>query len=397
LPAADRLAMSQPVLTGRERDFVLAALGSGWIAAGPQITAFEDELARVTGSPYVVACVNGTAALHISLLLAGVRPGDLVIVPTITFIATVTTVRYCSAEPVFLGSDDDLNLDPLLLERFLTEECERDVGGTLVERGSGRRIAAIVPVHVFGNPCDPQVFAVAEAFGVTVVEDAAESLGSSWTAGPLAGRSTGTIGMAGVLSFNGNKVITTGGGGAMLFADEGLAERARYLINQAKDDSVRFLHNEVGYNYRFSNIHAAIGLAQLEALPSVLEAKRANFETYRAGFEGVAGVRLLGVPEGTSPNYWFYSLFVDEAPNGPGRDAVLKALDADGIESRPLWYPNHMQKPFSAFRAYGVERSVHYWRHILNIPCSADLTPEQVERVIDGVRRACGADAQKES
>jgi perosamine synthetase len=391
LPAADRLAMSHPVLTGRERDFVLDALDSGWLAAGPQITEFEDALARITGSPHAVACVNGTAALHISLMLAGVAPGDLVIVPTLTFIATVSTVRYCSAEPVFLGSDNDLNLDPALLRRFLAEECERDVTGGIVERASGRRVAAVVPVHVFGNPCDPSVFAIADEFGIPVVEDAAESLGSSWTSGPLAGRSTGAIGVAGALSFNGNKVITTGGGGAMLFADGDLAECARYLINQAKDDSVRFLHSEVGYNYRFSNIHAAVGLAQLEGLPEVLEAKRANYDAYRLAFEDVAGVRLLGVPEGTSPNYWFYSLFIDEKPEGPGRDAVIETLDSGGIESRPLWYPNHLQKPFAHFRTYGVERSVRHWRHIVNIPCSADLTAEQIERVVDSVRRACGA------
>lgn len=382
--------MSHPVMTGRERDFVLDALDSGWLAAGPQIAEFEDELARITGSPYAVACVNGTAALHISLMLAGVAPGDLVIVPTLTFVATINTVRYCAADPVFLGSDDDLNLDPVLLRRFLTEECEYDATGGTVEIASGRRVAAIVPVHVFGNPCDPSVFAVAGEFGIPVVEDAAEGLGSSWTSGKLAGRATGTVGVAGALSFNGNKVITTGGGGAMLFADGDLAERARYLINQAKDDSILFHHDEVGYNYRFSNLHAAVGLAQLEGLPDVLEAKRANYETYRLAFEDVAGARFLGVPAGTAPNYWFYSLFVDEAPEGPGRDAVIAMLDADGIESRPLWLPNHMQKPFRAFRAYGVESSVFQWRHIVNIPCSADLTTREIERVVDSVRRVCG-------
>jgi len=393
LPVADRIPLSHPVLTGRERDAVLEAIDSGWLAAGPQIGAFEDALATVTGANHVVACVNGTAALHISLLLAGVQPGDLVVVPTLTFIATVNTVRYCSADPVFLGSDEYLNLNPMLLERFLAEECSPAADGTLTERASGRRIAAVVPVHVFGNPCDPRVFAIAERYGVPVVEDAAESLGSSWTEGPLAGRQTGTVGMAAALSFNGNKVITTGGGGAMLFAEEAHAERARYLINQAKDDTVRFVHDEVGYNYRFSNIHAAIGVAQLEGLPGVIAAKRANFERYRAGLEGVPGVRLLDVPQGTAPNYWFYSLFVGDGADGPSREAVMGALDADGIEARPVWYPNHLQKPFSAFRSYHVEGSADSWRHILNIPCSADLTAEQIDRVINGIRRACGAGA----
>jgi perosamine synthetase len=335
--------------------------------------------------------VNGTSGLHIALLLAGVKPGDAVIVPTLTFAATVNAVRYCGAEPVFLGCDEWMNLDPDLVSAFLAEECVDGAGGAVV-RATGARVAAIMPVHVFGNPCRlDAIVATAGRYGVPVVEDAAESVGSRWTAGPLAGRHTGSAGLLGVFSFNGNKIVTCGGGGAIVTDDDDLASRARYLINQAKDDDVRYIHGEVGYNYRQTALGAAVGLAQLEELPSFIASKKANHERYARRLAGITGLTLLGVPEDVEANYWFYSLLLEPAEAGIDREALMSALAAEGIQSRPLWLPNHLQAPYAGSVAYRIERAMWFWERVLNLPCSSNLTAEQVDRVCRAVRQAVGA------
>jgi perosamine synthetase len=227
---------------------------------------------------------------------------------------------------------------------------------------------------------------------VSVVEDAAESLGSSWVSGPLAGRHTGTVGLIGVVSFNGNKVVTTGGGGALLTADAELALRARYLIDQAKDDPVRYVHGAVGYNYRMPNPLAAIGVAQLEGLERFIATRRANFAAYRAQLTGVPGVRLLEPPEDVSSNMWFFPLLVDPAEAGLDREALMERLGEAGIQTRPLWRPGHLQAPFEGCTAVGVEKAFAYWERVLCLPCGSGLDADDVTRVASAVRAAVTGD-----
>lgn len=390
-PQASPIPLSAPALGGNEVAYVTDAVGSGWLAAGSYIGRFEDALRDLTASPHAVACSSGTAALHVALLLTGVLPGDAVIVPTLTFAATCNAVRYCGAAPVFAGCDDSLCLDADALRGFLSTRCERDAGGVLRETASGRRIACVVPVHVFGTPCSPDVFAAAGEAGVPVVEDAAESLGSTWTAGPLAGRHTGTVGAIGVLSFNGNKVATTGGGGMLLTADGALAARARYLIDQAKDDPVRYIHESVGFNYRLPNPLAAIGLAQVEALDRFIVARRSNFALYRDLLAGVRGVRLIEPPAGVSANMWFFPLVVEPAEAGLDREQLMAALDRLAIQSRPIWYPNHLLRPNEGTTAFGVEKALWYWERVLCLPCGSGLTESDVRRVAGAIASAVDA------
>lgn len=381
---APRIPLSEPVVAGNEVAYVTEAISSGWLSSGPYISRLEDAVRETTGADHAIAMSSGTAALHIALLLAGVGPADEVLVPTLTFIAPVNAVRYVGAEPVFMDCDEHLNLDAAKVAEFLERECEATAEGPR-DRTTGRRVRAVVPVHVFGNPGDTApLLEVCERHGVEVIEDASESLGAYWTAGPLAGRQTGTVGRFGAFSFNGNKIVTCGGGGMLVTDDADAAARARHLINQAKADPVRYVHDEIGFNYRMTNVVAAIGTAQMEKLPGFIAARRANQQRYVECLDAVPGLRMLDAPAATSPNWWFYSLLVEAAEFGADRDAVMQALDTEGIQTRPIWYPNHLQTPYRTCRAYRIERATWFWERVLNLPCSSDLTAEQVERV-------CGA------
>ena len=376
-----RIPLARPVLGGNEWAYVRECLDTEWVTSGRFIGLFEDLAQRVTGAAEVVACASGTAALHVSLLLAGVEPGDEIIVPSVTFIAPVNAVRYVGAHPVFLGCDDFMNLDPTALADFLDNECDHTREG-LRDRATGRLVRGVVPVHVFGNPCDMATIAeLCRRHELALIEDACESMGSRWTGGPLAGRHTGTVGDCGAFSFNGNKIVTAAGGGMLVTRNPAQADRARYLIDQAKDDGVRYVHDAVGFNYRLSNVQAAIGAAQLEELPRFVETRKRNHALYSKALQGVAGLSLLGVPDGTAPNYWFYSLLVEPAEFGIDRETLMLALERDDIQTRPLWPPNQLQSPYRGCRAYRVERATWFWERVLNLPCSGDLTEADVHRV----------------
>jgi perosamine synthetase len=386
-PAPRFLPLSVPVVTGNERAYVDDCLETGWLSgAGAYVGKFEAAVCELTGARYAVACSSGTAALHVALLIAGVGSDDAVIVPTATFIASANAVRYCGADPVLMGCDDRLGLDPVLLEAYLA--ANRDPAtGAVIDAASGRPVKAIMPVHVFGDPCDMErILALGEEYSIPVIEDATESLGTRFTEGPLAGRATGPLGFAGALSFNGNKIITTGGGGMLVTDDEAVATRARYLCFQAKDDALRYVHGAVGFNYAMSNVAAAIGLGQIEQLAAKIDAKRANRARYAAGFAGAPGLRFLEAPTGTDPNCWFYTLLVEPEEFGMDREELMERLSKAGIQTRPLWLPVHMQMPYAGCTVVGPERAVWYWERILNLPCSSDLTTEDVDRVVDTVR-----------
>lgn len=372
------IPLSIPVLGGNEWRYVKECLDTGWVStAGPFVQRFEQEIARYTGAPHAVACVNGTAALHLALQLAGVRAGDEVLVPTVTFIASVNAIRYCQAEPVFMDCDEFYNLDVEKVAEFFRSET-RSERGRIVNRRTGRRIAAVLPVHVFGNACRlDELLPVCREREIPVIEDAAESLGTRYRDG----RHTGTLGLLGCLSFNGNKIITTGGGGMILTADAALAARAKYLTTQAKDDEARFIHHEIGYNYRLTNVAAALGVAQLERLSEHLRIKKANFIRYQERLAGRPGLRLAPVPPYADNNHWMYALQIERVTYGLDREATMALLARHGIQTRPLWELNHRQRPYAGCQHYRIERALQLWEATLNLPASVNLTEADVDRV----------------
>ncbi|MFA6355668.1 MAG: LegC family aminotransferase [Candidatus Omnitrophota bacterium] len=382
-----RIPLSEPWISGNEWKYVRECLDTNWVSsAGKFVEKFESAICGKFGAKRAVACMNATSGLFLALKVAGVGPRDEVIVPDLTFISPVNAVRYLGAEPVFMDCDDHMNIDPEKVDEFCRKECRAASKG-LVNKRTGRPVKAIVPVHIFGNPCDMnRIMPIAKKYRLKVIEDAAESIGASYTKGTYSGRFTGTIGDLGVYSFNGNKIITIGGGGMVVSNNIALAEKARYLANQAKDDPVRYMHEEVGYNFRLTNMQAALGLAQLERLEGLIKAKKRNYALYKRLLEGTAGVEILGTPEGTSPNYWFYSLIVEKKGFGMDRDAVMEHLQAKGIQTRPVWYLNHLQRPYRGNRAYRIEKAPRFWRTVLNLPCNANLKREEIKYVTSAIR-----------
>jgi perosamine synthetase len=383
------IALSRPVVTGKELGYIRECLDAGWLSSGaPAVSLFEERIAEYVGASTAVACTNGTAALHTALIVADVGPGDLVLVPSLTFIAPVNAVRYTGADPVFLGCDSYANLDPEIVQSYCEKECRWSEQG-LVEQQSGRRVKAVLPVHVFGNPCSlSPLLEIARRFHLTVIEDATESLGSRWRGGDLDGRSTGTAGDFGAYSFNGNKIITTGGGGMIVGRESARIERARHLTTQAKADPIRYVHDEVGFNYRMNAITAATGLAQLEALPHFIRARAEQHRLYTELLNDVRGLTILGTPPDTAPNHWLHTLLVEPQEFGIDREQLMHQLSKAGIETRPVWYPNHLQAPYKNCRAYRVDSAVWFWERGLNLPSSSDLTEDDVQFVSQAIIRA---------
>lgn len=380
------IGLSVPCLKGNELKYVTEAIETEWVStAGKYVTEFEQNIADYVGTPAAVSCQSGTAGLHTALLLCGVQRGDLVPVPTLTFIAAVNPVTYVGAEPMFMDCDDSLCMDPVKLRRFCEEDCDFH-DGTLYHRETGRRVPALVVVHVFGNMADMiQILDIADRYNIKVIEDATEALGTRYTEGPYAGRYAGTLGTIGVFSFNGNKIITTGGGGMLVSHDTALLARAKHLTTQAKSDEENFFHDEIGYNYRMTNLQAALGIAQLEQLERFIKTKEANYHRYLAAFSETEGLTVLTFRDGIRPNYWFYSLFVD-APYPQSRSELIQQLKTQRIQTRPIWGLIHEQLPYEDALTYRIETAKIYWRHIVNLPCSSSLTTEEVDRVIAAIK-----------
>ncbi|HTS19117.1 MAG TPA: LegC family aminotransferase [Verrucomicrobiae bacterium] len=382
------IPLSVPVIRGKEWAYVKECLDTGWVSsAGKFVDRFETETCQYTGAKHAVACASGTAALHVALRIAGVTAGDEVIVPTVTFIASVNSIRYVDAQPVFMDCDAFYNLDAEKTRNFILHETAFTNGHTY-NRHTNRRITALMPVHVFGNAVWlDELLPLCRERNIKVIEDAAESIGTRYTTGRFAGRHTGTIGDIGCLSFNGNKIITTGGGGMILTNDRADAERAKYLTTQAKDDEVRFVHNDVGYNYRLTNVQAAIGVAQLEQLPRYLEIKRTNYSAYKQTIDRIPGLHLAEGPAYASNNHWMYAMQIDRAIYGSDREQLMAKLAGHKIQTRPLWQLNHLQHPHANCQHYRIERAQHLLDVTLNLPCSVDLTPSQIERVVEVLRQ----------
>lgn len=359
-----------PRFEGNEWVYLKECLDSTFVSSvGKFVDRFEADLAHYTGAKRAVAVVNGTAALQIALQLAGVKADDEVLVPTLSFIATANAVLYCGAVPHFIESEErTLGVDPIALHDYLVDATETR-GETCINRATGRVIRAIVPMHTFGHPVDIDgIASVAHDFHLAVIEDAAESLGSLYH-----GRQTGTFGLLGTLSFNGNKTITTGGGGAILTNDEALGRRAKHLTTTAKvPHRWSFVHDEMGYNYRMPNINAALGCAQLEQLVSMIDAKRNLFLRYDAAFRDLRGVRVFHEPAGCRSNYWLQTLIL-EPHRESERDEILATTNDAGMITRPAWTLMHRLPMFSACPAMELPVAESLERRIVNIPSSAQL------------------------
>ncbi len=345
-------------------------LDTNWVSsAGAFVEQFEQDIARYTGAAHAVATVNGTAALHVALMLGGVKPGDEVLCPSLTFVATANAIIYCRAMPHFVDVEPTtLGIDPPALAAYLARAAElRD--GRLINRQTGRPITAVAPMHCFGHPVNmPALLDVAEEFCLTVIEDAAESLGST-----LGGRHTGTFGRVGVLSFNGNKIITTGGGGMIVTDDQALADRARHLTTTAKQPHRwAFIHDQVGFNYRMPNINAAMGCAQLQVIEAMVGRKRALAQRYTEALGDIAAAQVVIEPDRARSNYWLNSLLLadDQADE---RESVLAAMNEAGFQCRPVWQPMHQLPMYRDCPAMALPITENLAQRLINLPSSAFL------------------------
>lgn len=380
MTADRRIYLSSPHMSGLEEPLVAEAFQSNWIAPlGPHVDAFEREFAEAVGSPHAVALSSGTAALHLALLLAGVGPGDEVLVSSLTFSASVNPIVYLGATPAFVDSErGSWNMDPALLEEALEARAR-----------AGRLPKAVVVVHLYGQSADlDPILAACARFGVTVVEDAAEALGATYR-----GRAPGTFGQSGIFSFNGNKIITTSGGGMLVTADGELAAHARKLATQARDAAPHYQHSEIGYNYRLSNVLAAIGRGQLRVLEDRVAARRRNTELYREALGGLAGIEFMPEAPWGRHSRWLTCVTIDPESFGADRERVRLALEAENIEARPVWKPMHLQPVFARFPCTGGAVAEDLFTRGLCLPSGSNLEEAELERVVEVVRDVVGQGA----
>ena len=373
-----RLYLSPPDVGPAERDALLAAFDGGWIApVGPDIDAFEREVAAVAGVGHSAAVSSGTAALHLALLLSGVGPGDEVLVPTLTFIATANAVGYVGARPVFVDSDTATwQIDPTLVAETIE-----------VRTHAGHRPAAVVTVDLYGQCADADpILEVCAAHDIVVIEDAAEALGATYRDRPA-----GSLGRMGVFSFNGNKVITTSGGGMLVSDDAELVARARYLATQAREPVVHYEHRGVGFNYRMSNLLAALGRAQLASLDHRIARRRAIKQRYREAFDDLEGISFMPDAAYGRPINWLTVVLVDPERSGRTRESLRLRLEDDDIEARPAWKPLHLQPVFAGYEVVGGEVAERVFDQGLCLPSGSSMSDADQDRVIDHVRAAFAA------
>lgn len=377
------IPLSIPNFEGNERKYVDDAIQQGWVSTGgAYIEKLEKNLAEYINTDITAACQSGTSGIHLALVNAGVGYNDLVIVPTLTFIAAVNPVKYVGADPIFMDCDDSLCMDSEKLEKFCENECLFE-NNKLMLKENRREIKALVLVHVFGNVGNiERIMDIAKKYNIQVIEDATEALGTKFVNGQYKGMYAGTIGDYGVFSFNGNKIITTGGGGAISCKSLDDAKHIKYLSTQAKDDGLFYIHNEIGYNYRMTNVQAAIGVAQLEELSEFINRKRNNYSAYKRLFEGYKLARILDFNKGVESNNWFYSLEVDISKIDCDIKKIIVELNSKGIQTRPIWGLIHKQKPYKDAYAYCIERALWYEERVINIPCSTNLTITEIEYVV---------------
>ena len=368
--APERIWLSSPHMSGREKDYVNEAFDSNWVAPiGSNIDAFEKQVADFTGMKHAAALNSGTSALHLALKLCDVKPGDYVICQSLTFVATANAVLYEGAQPIFVDSEEETwGMDPALLEKAIIHCISLE-----------KKPKAIIPVHLYGMPVKmKEITAIANKYRIPVIEDAAEALGSS-----IDGKMCGSFGDYGVISFNGNKIITTSGGGMLLSNNIRKIEKARFWSMQARDNAPHYQHSELGYNYRLSNILAGIGRGQMEVIDNRIEKRRDNFDFYKKHLGNLNGVTFLKEQDGAKSNRWLTIIVLDPMKTGGvSREDIRLALEKENIETRPLWKPMHMQPMFEKVPYFGKGVAMKLFRQGLCLPSGSNLTQEQLERVV---------------
>jgi|SRR5215831_4636194 len=383
--AATSIPLSVPEIRGNEWKYVKDCLDSGWVSsAGEYVTRFEKMIAQSVGVSSVVATTNGTSALHIALLVSGVVPDDEVLVSTLTFIAPVNAIRYAGAWPVLIDAEPQYwQIDPQKLSDFLKKNCIVS-GGELRNRRTGRAVKAVLAVDILGHPADiDAVSSVAREFGLVVVEDASQCLGAKYK-----GRPVGSLGDIACFSFNGNKIVTTGGGGAIVTSNSEWAAKARYLSTQAKDDSVEFVHGAIGYNYRLTSIQAAIGCAQIEMLGEYVEKKKDIASRYQGGLGETSGIRHMPQAPWAESIFWLYTVLVDEKRFGMTSRSLIGELKERGIESRPLWQPMHRSPVHCRAEATRCETADWLCASAVSLPSSVGLSQSDQDYVIEAINSA---------
>ncbi len=370
-----KIWLSSPHMGNDEFNFVKEAFDTNWIAPlGPNVNGFEQDLQTFTGAKYTAALSSGTAAQHLALIMLGVQAGDEVICQSFTFSATANPIVYLGATPVFIDSEAETwNMCPDLLEQAIKDRIKK-----------GKKPKAIVPVHLYGMPAQiKRIMAIANKYEIAVIEDAAEALGST-----INGKATGTFGLMGVLSFNGNKIITTSGGGALISNDRKLIDQARFLATQARDNAPHFQHSQIGYNYRMSNVCAGIGRGQMKVLKDRISQRRQVYDTYLRDLGDIQGIEFLPEPAGYFSNRWLTTILVDpEKTKGIDRETIRIALDAENIESRPLWKPMHLQPVFEKYPSFTNGVSEKLFNTGLCLPSGSNLTADEVQTVIKNIKK----------
>ena len=377
-----RIPLSEPIMAGNEWKYVKECLDTGWVSsAGKFVDIFAEKFAEYLELSYAVPIVNGTAALHVSLVALGLKPNEEVLVPTLTFAATANVVLYCNAYPVFMDVEEDtLGIDPEKVEEFLTQECDWK-NGCLINKSTKRKVRGIIPVHLYGHPVDiSTILELADKYGLFIVEDATESLGSKYK-----GQFVGTLGEIGAFSFNGNKLITTGGGGMVVTKNAELAEHIKYLTTQAKAPGPVYYHTEIGYNYRLTNIQAALGLAQLEKIDQFIAKRRLIGHYYQQAFKDYPGITFGGEPECSWSNYWLSWILV-ETYYGRSKDELLKELNGKRIEARAFFIPLHTLPPYKSYQAYQISKALELYDKGINLPGHIILEKDDLRVVVDTIK-----------
>lgn len=369
-----KIWLSSPHMGGKEQEFVKEAFDTNWVAPlGPNVDGLEDDLEAFTGAKHAAALSSGTSAIHLALIMLGVKAGDYVLCQSFTFSASANPIVYQGAIPVFIDSEKDTwNMNPVYLEKAIIDLT-----------ANGKKPKAIIPVHLYGLPAKmDEIMSIANRYDIPVIEDAAEALGST-----LNGKACGTFGQLGILSFNGNKIITTSGGGALISDNEDYIKKARFLATQARDNAPHYQHSHIGYNYRMSNITAGIGRGQMLVLNDRVAQRRANFEFYKKALSGYAGISFVEELSGAFANRWLTCILVDPTLSGGiTREDIRLALEKENIESRPLWKPMHLQPVFADAPFYGDGTSEKLFENGLCLPSGSNLSESDLERVVKAIK-----------
>jgi len=376
-----QIGLHEPFFIGNEKKYLIKCIDENWVSSsGRFLKLFQSKFKKITKGKFLSPVLNGTVGLHICMLQSGVKENDEVIVPTITFIATINSIKYVGASPIFMDVDEYLNIDEEKTIEFIKKKTIFKNGHTY-NKITGNKIKALVVVHTFGNAARiDKIFEICRKRKIKLIEDAAESIGTKYNSGKFKSKHTGTIGDFGVFSFNGNKIVTSGNGGLIISKNKKDFLKINYLISQAKDDKINFIHNEVGYNYKLSNLSAALGLAQIEKLNFFLKKKKNIRNYYKKKIEKIKGVKILKSPKYSNNNNWLNLVQMSKKEK---TKKIMKKLNLNGFQSRPIWYPNHLQKTFKKNYSYKIKKAQEYVNSIICLPSSANLKKKQMDKIVD--------------